>query len=52
MSEIVYIVKAWNERTEKQTLLVFADKAKADKAWAKLDGESVWGGVYRRTVKP
>jgi len=30
---------------------VFADKAKADAAWTKLDSETVYGGVYRRTVK-
>ena len=33
------------------TVLVFADKAKADPAWGKLDGDTVYGGVSRRTVK-
>lgn len=51
MTEIVYIVTAWDERTSKKTLLVFADQAKAKHAWAKLDGETVYGGVVRRTVK-
>lgn len=51
MTEIVYVVTAWNERTNKKTLLVFADSAKAEKAWARLDGETVFGGVVRRTVK-
>ena len=51
MSEIVYVVTAWDERTGKDTVLVFADKAQAEKAWAKLDGETVYGGVARRTVK-
>jgi hypothetical protein len=51
VSEIVYIVTAWDERTSKKTLLVFTDQAKAKNAWAKLDGETVYGGVVRRTVK-
>jgi hypothetical protein len=51
VSEIVYIVTAWDERTSKKTLLVFADQAKAKNAWTKLDGETVYGGVVRRTVK-
>lgn len=50
-SEVVYVVTAWDERTGDDTILVFADKAKADAAWAKLDGETVYGGVARRTVK-
>jgi hypothetical protein len=51
MSAHVYVVTAWDERTNEDTVLVFADKAKADKAWAALDGETVYGGVYRRAVK-
>lgn len=51
MSEVVYVVTAWDERTGDDTVLVFADRAKAEKAWAKLDGETVYGGVARRTVK-
>ena len=51
MSNVVYVVTAWDERTNEDTVLVFADKASADAAWAKLDGETVYGGVYRRTVK-
>jgi len=51
VSEIVYIVTAWDERTSKKTLLVFEDKTKAEKAWAKLDGETVYGGLVRRTIK-
>lgn len=51
MSEVVYVVTAWDERTGADTILVFADKGKAEKAWSKLDGESVYGGVSRRTVK-
>ena len=41
----------WDERTNEDTVVVFADKAKADAAWSKLDGETVYGGVYRQTVK-
>jgi hypothetical protein len=51
MSDVVYVVTAWEERTNEDTVLVFADKAKADAAWAKLDGDAVYGGVSRRTVK-
>ena len=51
MSDVVYVVTAWNERTNEDTVLVYAGKAKADAAWAKLDGETVYGGVSRRTVK-
>jgi hypothetical protein len=51
VTEIVYVVTAWDERTSKKTLLVFADQAKAEDAWAKLDGETVYGGMVRRTVK-
>jgi hypothetical protein len=32
VSEVVYVVTAWNEQTEKKTVLAFADKAKADRA--------------------
>jgi hypothetical protein len=51
MSAVVYVVTAWDERTDEDTVLVFGDKAKADAAWAKRDGETVYGGVYRRTIK-
>jgi hypothetical protein len=40
-----------HSHTNQDTVLVFADKAKADAAWAKLDGDTVYGGVSRRTVK-
>jgi hypothetical protein len=46
-----YVVTAWDERTAEDTIIVFGDKAKADAAWAKLDGDSVYGGVVRRTIK-
>ena len=48
---VVYVVTAWDERTGEDTIIVFADKAQADAAWAKLDGDSVYGGVVRRTIK-
>jgi len=51
MSDVVYVVTAWNERTNEDRVLVFADKAKADAAWAKLDDEHIYGGVYRRSIK-
>jgi hypothetical protein len=51
VAEVVYVVTAWDERTNEDTILVFADKVKADAAWAKLEGETVYGGVSRRTVK-
>jgi len=41
MSDIVYVVTAWDERTNEDTVQVFADKAKAHAAWAKLDGDTV-----------
>jgi hypothetical protein len=51
MAEVVYVVTAWDERTNEDTVAVHADKAKADAAWAKLDGPTVYGGVARRVVK-
>ena len=51
MDRVVYVVTAWDENTNEDTIIVYADKAKADAAWGKLDGVSVYGGVYRRTVK-
>jgi hypothetical protein len=51
MSDVVYVVTAWDERTNEDTVLVFADKGKADRAWEKLNGDTVYGGVYRRSVK-
>ncbi len=51
MSDVVYVVTAWDERTGEDTILVFADRAKAQKAWSKFDGETAYGGVARRTVK-
>lgn len=51
MSQIVYVVTAWDESTNADTVLVFSDKAKADTAWAALDADGVYGGVVRRTVK-
>ena len=51
MADVVYIVTGWDEKTNEDTVLVFADKDKADAAWTKLDGPTVFGGVYRRTVK-
>ena len=53
-SNTVYVVTAWNERTNTDTVLVFADKDKAEKAWANLSGEEpdrVYGGFVRRTVR-
>lgn len=50
-NDVVYVVTAWDERSGEDTVLVFADKAKAEAAWAKLDGDSVYGGVVRRTVR-
>lgn len=44
MSDVVYVVTAWDERTGDDTILVFADKATAEQAWSKLDGETVYGG--------
>jgi hypothetical protein len=54
VSKAVYVVTAWNERTNRDTVLVFAGKEKAEKAWANLCGEEpdrVYGGVVRRTVR-
>ena len=51
MREVVYVVTAWDEKTNEDTVAVYADKARADAAWAKLDRPSVYGGVSRRTVK-
>lgn len=51
MAQVVYVVTAWDERTNEETVVVYAEKAKADAAWANLDGPTVYGGVYRRTVK-
>lgn len=50
-TDVVYVVTAWDEKTGDDTILVFADKAKADAAWSKLDGPTVYGSVVRRTVK-
>ena len=51
MADVVYVVTAWDEKTNEDTIAVYADKAKAEAAWAKLDGPSVYGGVARRIVK-
>ena len=51
MTEVVYVVTAWDERSNEDTVVVYADKAKADAAWAKLDGPRGYGGGARRTVK-
>jgi hypothetical protein len=54
VSRVVFVVTAWNERTNYDTVLVFADKDRAEKAWARLSGEDperVYGGVVRRIVK-
>jgi hypothetical protein len=51
VSQIVYVVTAWDEATNEDTVIVFSNKAKADKAWAALDGDTVYGGVVRRAVK-
>ena len=32
MSAVVYVLTAWNERTDEDVVRVFADKAAADKA--------------------
>jgi hypothetical protein len=51
VADVMYVVTAWDERTNEDTVAVYADKDKADAAWAKLDGPTVYGGVSRRTVK-
>ena len=52
MSSIVYVLTAWNERTNEDVVQVFADKVAADKAWEKFEGRpEIYGSVYRRTVK-
>ena len=51
MADVVYVVTAWDEKTNEDTIAVYTDKAKAGAAWAKLDGPSVYGGVARRIVK-
>ena len=54
MNKVVYVVTAWNERTNKDTVLVFVAREKAEKAWARLSGKDadrVYGGVVRRTVQ-
>ncbi|MGZ5147642.1 MAG: hypothetical protein ACXWCP_29240 [Burkholderiales bacterium] len=52
MSAVVYVLTAWNERTEEDVVQVFAAKAAAEKAWQKFEGRpEIYGAVYRRTVK-
>ena len=51
MADVVYVVTAWDEGTNEDTVVVYADKSKADEAWARLDGPRVLGGVARRTVE-
>ncbi|HZP96350.1 MAG TPA: hypothetical protein VFC31_08465 [Candidatus Limnocylindria bacterium] len=51
MADVVFVVTAWDERANEDTVVVYADKTKADAAWARLDGPTVYGGVARRTVK-
>jgi hypothetical protein len=51
VADVVYVVTAWDENTNEDTIAVYADKAKADAAWKRLDGPSVYGGVARRVVK-
>ena len=51
MADVVYVVTAWDERTNEDTVAVYADKTKAGAAWTKLAGPTVYGGVARRVVK-
>ena len=50
--DVVYVVTAWNERTNEDNVIVFSEKADADRAWAKLaSDDKVYGGVSRRKVR-
>ena len=52
MSAVVYVLTAWNERTDEDVVQVFSAKAAADKAWERFEGRpEIYGAVYRRTVK-
>ena len=52
MSEVVYVLSAWNERTGEDLVQVFADKAAADRAWETFrDRPEIYGAVYKRTVR-
>ena len=52
MNAIVYVLTAWNERTNEDVVQVFAEKSAADAAWEKFaDRPEIYGSVYRRTVK-
>ena len=52
MSAIVYVLTAWNERTNEDVVQVFAEKSDADTAWEKFaDRPEIYGAIYRRTVK-
>ena len=52
MSDVVYVLTAWNERTGVDVVQVFLAKSAADKAWQKFqDRREIYGAVYRRTVK-
>lgn len=53
-SSVVYVVTAWNDRTNKDTVRVFAHKDRADRALVRLrncGADRMYGGVIRRTVK-
>jgi hypothetical protein len=47
----VYVVTAWDEKTGHDTILVFAKKIDADRAWKRLVGATVYGGVSQRKVR-
>ncbi len=52
MSDVVYVLTAWNERTGVDVVQVFADKVAAAGAWKKYsDKPEIYGAVYKRTVK-
>ena len=49
---VVHVLDAWDEETEQSTIQVFADKADAIEALAKLaDKPSVYAGVVTRKVR-
>ena len=52
MSEVVYVLTAWNERTGEDVVQVFSEKTAADRAWEKFrDRPEIFGAVYKRTVR-
>ncbi len=53
MAKQVYVVDAWNDKTQTSVILVFATREKADRALKRLVKRpgSWYAGVVKRTIR-